>query len=208
MRAGRADRGERALDREQLHRLAHRRLVALAQRLDRRLPEGLIVREQPLHRLVAHDPVVGEQDQRAAKTGQRLAVLEEVLRDPAFPIDSNIEEVVVLDEPGEPTARDAEFGGSDVGLIDSGFSSRRKCDAAYINNFKLHRGKPAQPALATLTVILSLDPGNDRQTKLFTRRPHLPIEHILLQKREEALHRRVITGSTHTPHRSLQLVST
>ena len=30
--------------------------------------------------------------------------------------------------------------GSDVGLIDSGFSSRRECDAAYINNFKLHRG--------------------------------------------------------------------
>lgn len=52
--------------------------------------------------------------------------------------------------------------GSAVGLIDSGFSSRRECDAAYINNFKLHRRKPAQPALATLTVVLSLDPRNDR----------------------------------------------
>ncbi len=31
--------------------------------------------------------------------------------------------------------------GSDVGLIDSGFSSRRECDAAYINNFKLDRGQ-------------------------------------------------------------------
>ena len=52
--------------------------------------------------------------------------------------------------------------GSAVGPIDSGFSSRRECDAAYINNFKLDRRKPAQPALATLAVILSLDPGNDR----------------------------------------------
>lgn len=82
-------------------------------------------------------------------------------------------------------------------------SSRRECDAAYINNFKLHRRKPAQPTLPALTVILSLDPGNDRQTKLFPGRPHLPIKHVFLQQREEALHRCVITGSTHTPHRTL-----
>ena len=31
--------------------------------------------------------------------------------------------------------------GSDVGYVDSGFSSRRECDGAYINNFKLHWGK-------------------------------------------------------------------
>ncbi|QBE49665.1 hypothetical protein EVS81_13215 [Leucobacter triazinivorans] len=36
---------------------------------------------------------------------------------------------------------DAQTIGSDVGYVDSGFSSRRECDAAYINNFKLHWGK-------------------------------------------------------------------
>ena len=52
--------------------------------------------------------------------------------------------------------------GSDVGCVDSGFSSRRECDAAYINNFKLHWRQSAQSTLATFTVILPLDPGNDR----------------------------------------------
>lgn len=85
-------------------------------------------------------------------------------------------------------------------------SSRRECDAAYINNFKLDRGKSAQPALATLPVILPLNPGNNRQAQLFSGCPHLPIKNTLLQKREEALHRRVIPGSTDPPHRPLQPV--
>ncbi len=55
-----------------------------------------------------------------------------------------------------------EAEGSDVGCVDSGFSSRRECDAAYINNFKLHWRQSAQSTLATFTVILPLDPGNDR----------------------------------------------
>ena len=41
-------------------------------------------------------------------------------------------------------------------------SSRRECDATYINNFKLDRCKSAQSTLPALTVILPFNPGNDR----------------------------------------------
>ena len=116
--------------------------------------------------------------------------------------------VRVLQEQG---VEDSAVEGAEMGLMLvclTRVSSRRECDAAYINNFKLDRGKSAQSALATLPVVLPLDPRNNRQTKFFPGRPHPPIEHILLQKREEALHCRVIPSSTHMPHRPLQLIST
>lgn len=48
--------------------------------------------------------------------------------------------------------------------------SRRERVVAYINNFKLHQGKSRLPTLASLPVILSLDPGNDHQTQFSTFR--------------------------------------
>lgn len=64
----------------------------------------------------------------------------------------------------------------------------------------------AQPGLPAPAVIGPLDPRDDRGTELIAAAPRLPGQGVLLQQREERLHRRVIAGSTDSAHRPDQIV--
>ena len=64
----------------------------------------------------------------------------------------------------------------------------------------------AQTGLPAPAVIGPLDPGDDRGTELVAAAPRLPVQDVLLQQREERLHRRVIAGRTDSAHRPDQIV--
>lgn len=48
----------------------------------------------------------------------------------------------------------------------------------------------------------SLGPGHDRDAQLVAGGPRAPVEDVLLQQAEEARHRRVVPGSSHSTHQS------
>ena len=59
-----------------------------------------------------------------------------------------------------------------------------------------------EDALAASTVVGVLDPDDGLVGELAARPPAPPVEHILLQQREERLHRRVVAGRRDAAHRA------
>jgi len=51
-------------------------------------------------------------------------------------------------------------------------------------------------------VVGPLDPGDDRDPQLFSSPPPLAVQDVLLPQSEEGLHRAVVPGGIHFPHRS------
>jgi len=72
--------------------------------------------------------------------------------------------------------------------------------------FVLDRGQSAESALPAASVVGAFDPDDDREAELLAAGPALPVEHILLQQREERLHRSVVTGGRDEAHRPRQPV--
>src|SRR5699024_591985 len=66
----------------------------------------------------------------------------------------------------------------------------------------LDGGQSAQASLSATTVVGPLDPDDDRDPYLFSSPPPLSIQDVLLEQREEGLHRRVVPGNADFPHRS------
>jgi len=54
--------------------------------------------------------------------------------------------------------------------------------------------------LTTAAVVGPLDPGRDRDPQFLAGLPSLPVEDVLLQQREERLHRGVVAGRTNPAH--------
>ena len=67
--------------------------------------------------------------------------------------------------------------------------------------FVLNRCQTTQPGLSSAAVIRPLDPRHDRDPQLVSGRPSAAVEHVLLQQREEALHRCVIASRADSSHR-------
>ena len=61
--------------------------------------------------------------------------------------------------------------------------------------------------MASAAVVGAFDPGDDRDPQLVTGGPGTPVENIVLQQREEAFHRGVVTRRTHPAHRAGQAVA-
>src|SRR5690625_6658629 len=57
-------------------------------------------------------------------------------------------------------------------------------------------GQSAQAGLSATTVVGAFDPGDDRDAELFSSPPALAVQDVLLQQREEGLHRGVISAGT------------
>src|SRR5699024_1887353 len=68
-------------------------------------------------------------------------------------------------------------------------------------------GQSTQAGLPASSVVGPLDPGDDGDPQLFSGPPALAIQDVLLEKREEGLHRGVVPGSTDFPHRSDEVMA-
>lgn len=69
-----------------------------------------------------------------------------------------------------------------------------------VDCLKLDRSESSEPALAALAMVGPFDPNHDRHPQLLTGRPPLLVEDILLQEREERLHRSIVTARTNPSH--------
>lgn len=76
-------------------------------------------------------------------------------------------------------------------LRSRGLAGRRGHDG-----FVLDGGQPAEAVLASAAVVGAFLPGDDRQSQLGAGGPAAAVEDVLLQQREEALHRGVVPGLT------------
>lgn len=65
----------------------------------------------------------------------------------------------------------------------------------------------AQAGLSTTPVVGPLDPSDHRDPELFSGPPPLAVQDVLLQQREEGLHRGVIAGSADLAHRSDEVMT-
>ena len=65
----------------------------------------------------------------------------------------------------------------------------------------------AQAGLSAAAVIGPLDPGDDRNPELVSGPPALAVQDVLLEQREEGLHRGVVPGGTDLPHPSDEVVT-
>ena len=61
--------------------------------------------------------------------------------------------------------------------------------------------------MSASSVVGPFDPGDDRDAKLIAGGPAAPVEHVLLEQREERLHGRVVAGGTDLAHRPDHLVT-
>ena len=76
------------------------------------------------------------------------------------------------------------------------------CQGSWLYDcFVLNRCQTTQPSLSTTSVIRPLDPRHNRDPQLVSGRPSAAVEHVLLQQREEALHRCVIARRADSSHR-------
>jgi hypothetical protein len=71
---------------------------------------------------------------------------------------------------------------------------------------ELDRGEASEAVLPASAVVGVLDPGDDREPELLPDLPAAPVEDVLLQQREERLHRRVVGAGPDAAHRAAQLV--
>lgn len=85
-------------------------------------------------------------------------------------------------------------GNSSRGLLAMNFEN--------IDRLVLHGGQPAKRELSSPSMVGPLDPRHDREPELLPRRPDAAVQDVLLQQREEALHRGVVPSSTDATHRS------
>lgn len=60
--------------------------------------------------------------------------------------------------------------------------------------------------MSASSVVLRLDPDDDREAEVFARGLAPRVQHVLLQKREEALHAGVIAGAVGSAHRAGETV--
>ena len=65
----------------------------------------------------------------------------------------------------------------------------------------------AQAGLPATAMVSALDPGDDRDPELLSGPPALAVQDVLLQQREEGLHRGVVPGRADFPHRSDEVVT-
>src|SRR5690606_31578879 len=91
--------------------------------------------------------------------------------------------------------------GSAARIGDSG-QSRREGDVLGHAGLELDGRQTAQAGLATSPVVGALDPGDDRDAQLLAGGPGSPVEDVLLQEREEALHRGVVARCADSAHRA------
>ena len=75
------------------------------------------------------------------------------------------------------------------------------------DGFELDGGQSAEGCLSPSAVVGALDPGHDRDPQLVAGRPSLAIEDVLLEEREERLHRRVVAGRADLAHRPDHVVA-
>lgn len=68
-------------------------------------------------------------------------------------------------------------------------------------------GQSAQAGLSAASVVGPLDPDDDGDSQLFSGPPALAIQDVLLEKRDEGLHRGVVAGGTDFPHRSDEVMT-
>ena len=64
------------------------------------------------------------------------------------------------------------------------------------------RGQPSQSGLSAAAVVGPLDPGHDRDAQLLAGGPGAAVQDVLLEQREEALHRGVVAAGGDSAHRS------
>ena len=67
------------------------------------------------------------------------------------------------------------------------------------DGFVFDGGQSAQAGLSAASVVSRLDPGDDGDPELFSGPPALAIQDVLLENREEGLHRGVVAGGTDFP---------
>ena len=67
---------------------------------------------------------------------------------------------------------------------------------------ELDWGESAEAVLSPAAVVGPFDPGDDRQAELVAGGPAAAVEDVLLQQREEGLHRGVVAGGADLAHRS------
>ena len=77
-----------------------------------------------------------------------------------------------------------DTNGTAEGLVVT--SLGREC-GRLVRYFKLDRRQLPEPALASFAVIASFYPLHHCQAQFLFRRPPVPVQHVLLQKREERL---------------------
>lgn len=68
-----------------------------------------------------------------------------------------------------------------------------------VDGFKFDGGLSTQAALSAFAVVGLLDPGDDRETEVLAGVPALPVQDVLLQEREERLHRAVVCARPTRP---------
>ena len=68
-------------------------------------------------------------------------------------------------------------------------------------------GQSTEAGLSATAVVGPLDPGDDRDSEVFSGPPALAIQDVLLQQREEGLHRGVVPGSADFPHRAHEVMT-
>ena len=68
-------------------------------------------------------------------------------------------------------------------------------------------GQLIEAGLSATAVVGPLDPGDDRDSELFSGPPALAIQDVLLQQREEGLHRGVVASSADFPHRAHEVMT-
>ena len=84
--------------------------------------------------------------------------------------------------------------------------SSREAHGWVHDGLALPRGQTAQTDLSAAPVVGPFDPGDNRDPQLVTGLPATAVEDVLLQQREEGLHRRVVTGGTDLAHRPVQVL--
>src|SRR5436309_14119362 len=69
-----------------------------------------------------------------------------------------------------------------------------------VHCLELDRGELTEGSLAAPAVVGAFDPGDDPQPELLPGLPALPVQHVVLEEREERLHGGVVgagPGATH-----------
>jgi hypothetical protein len=67
-------------------------------------------------------------------------------------------------------------------------------DVGLHDGFELDGRQPTEAGLTATPVVGPLDPGHDRDPQFFASGPDPSVEDVLLQQREEALHRGVVAA--------------